>query len=90
MANIIIVHLWVLCNKKRIKSMISYEPLWNTLKLKGISQYQLINKYHVSAGQLSRLRINSYVSTHTLDRLCEILDCKLEDIAVYKKEETDI
>ena len=70
--------------------MISYEPLWNTLKLKGISQYQLINKYHISAGQLSRLRINSYVSTHTVDRLCEILDCKLEDIAVYKKEETDI
>lgn len=66
--------------------MISYEPLWNTLKRKNISQYQLITKYGVSAGQLSRLRANSHVSTHTLDRLCEILDCNLEDIATYRKE----
>lgn len=65
--------------------MISYEPLWVTLKEKGISQYQLINKHHISAGQLSRLRANANVSTHTLDMLCEILDCRLEDIAVYRK-----
>ena len=66
--------------------MISYEPLWNTLKCKNISQYQLINKYGVSAGQLSRLRSNNHVSTHTLDRLCEILDCNLEDVATYQKD----
>ena len=66
--------------------MISYEPLWNTLKCKNISQYQLINKYGVSAGQLSRLRSNNHVSTHTLDRLCEILDCNLEDVAAYQKD----
>ena len=41
--------------------MISYEPLWNTLKLKKISQYQLINKYGISAGQLSQLRANNHV-----------------------------
>ena len=69
--------------------MISYEPLWNTLKEKNVSQYQLINVYGVSAGQLSRLRANNHVSTHTLDRLCEILDCNLEDIATYQKEATD-
>lgn len=68
-----------------MKSMISYEPLWITLKQKGVSQYELINKYSFSAGQLSRLRSNTNVSTHTLNRLCEILDCRLEDIAVYKK-----
>lgn len=66
--------------------MISYEPLWNTLKRKKISQYQLINIYGVSAGQLSRMRANNHVSTHTLERLCEILDCNLEDIATYQKE----
>ncbi len=66
--------------------MISYEPLWETLKEKKISQYELINKYKVSAGQLSRLRKNSNVSTHTLNSLCEILDCSLDDIAKYKKE----
>lgn len=68
--------------------MISYEPLWNTLKAKKISQYQLINKYGISAGQLSRLRSNSHVSTHTLERLCEILDCNLEDIATYQTNST--
>lgn len=48
-------------------AMISYEPLWNTLKQKGVSQYELINKYNFSAGQLSRLRSNTNVSTHTLN-----------------------
>lgn len=65
--------------------MISYSPLWKTLKEKSITQYQLINTYKISAGQLSRLRANNHVSTHTLDRLCEILDCNLEDIATYQK-----
>ncbi len=65
--------------------MISYEPLWHTLEKKNISQYQLINKYKFSAGQLSRLRKNANVSTHTLNTLCEILDCELHDIAIYKK-----
>ncbi len=66
--------------------MISYEPLWNTMKQKKISQYELINRYQFSAGQLSRLRAGNNVSTHTLNRLCEILDCRLEEIAVYKKQ----
>lgn len=66
--------------------MISYEPLWTTLKAKNISQYQLIHKYNISAGQLSRLRSNANVSTHTLDVLCTILDCRLEDIAIFIKD----
>lgn len=66
--------------------MISYEPLWATLKIKNISQYQLIHKYNISAGQLSRLRNNANVSTHTINTLCTILDCRLEDVAVFIKE----
>lgn len=66
--------------------MISYEPLWKTLKDKNITQYQLINTYKISAGQLSRLRANTHVSTHTLERLCEILDCNIENIVTYIKE----
>ena len=65
--------------------MITYDPLWNTMKAKGISQYRLIKEYGISTGQLSRLRTNQHVSTHTLDRLSEILDCQLSDVAVYKK-----
>ncbi|MCB6992083.1 helix-turn-helix transcriptional regulator [bacterium 210820-DFI.6.37] len=67
--------------------MISYEPLWNTLKQKNISQYQLIKKHGVSAGQLSRLRANRNVSTHTINTLCTILSCKVEDIMIFIEED---
>ncbi|MBE6994883.1 MAG: helix-turn-helix transcriptional regulator [Ruminococcaceae bacterium] len=65
--------------------MIVYDKLWDELKRKDISQYKLIKEYHISTGQLDRLRKNDNISTYTLNRLCEILDCKLEDIAEYKK-----
>ena len=63
--------------------MIVYDRLWKTLKEKGVSQYSLIKKYGISTGQLDRLRKDENVSTHTLNVLCRILDCKLEDIAEY-------
>lgn len=66
--------------------MIVYDKLWHTMKEKGISQYALIKKYKISTGQLDRLRKNDNVSTHTLDVLCSILDCNLEDIAEYKEK----
>ncbi len=56
------------------------------MKEKGISQYQLIKEYGFSTGQLDRLRKNENVNSYTLNRLCEILDCRLEDIAEYKKD----
>lgn len=65
--------------------MIVYDRLWETLKRKNISQYKLIKNYNISTGQLDRLRKNGNVSTYTLNQLCEILNCKLEDIAEYKK-----
>lgn len=70
-----------------MRTLISYDRFWITLKEKGISQYQLINQYKISAGQLSRMRANSYISTHTVDVLCNILDCKVEDIMTFYKEE---
>ena len=65
--------------------MIVFDKLWVTLKEKNISQYKLIKEYHISTGQLDRLRKNGNVNCYTLNILCEILDCKLEDIAEYKK-----
>ena len=65
--------------------MITYEKLWDTMKEKQITQYKLINEYHISAGQLSRLRANKHVSTHTLEMLCDILDCKIEDVITFRK-----
>ena len=55
------------------------------MEKKNISQYQLIKEYGFSSGQLSRLRKNNYVSTHTIEVLCDILDCKVEDIMVYRR-----
>lgn len=66
--------------------MITYTPLWKTMKEKNISQYELIKKHNFSAGQLSRLRKNNYISTHTIDVLCEILDCEVKDIIKYEKK----
>ena len=59
---------------------ISYGPLWKTMKEKQISQYKLINHYGISSSQMHRLHKDSYVSTHTIDLLCEILDCRVEDV----------
>jgi DNA-binding Xre family transcriptional regulator len=67
--------------------VIVYDLLWETLKKRGISQYKLIKEYKISAGQLDRLRKNANISTYTLDQLCHILDCRLEDIAEFKKNE---
>lgn len=67
--------------------MIVYDKLWVTLKEKNISQYKLIKTYGISTGQLDRLRKNGNVNTYTLDTLCNILNCKLEDIAEFKNED---
>lgn len=69
--------------------MIIYDKLWDTMKRKGISQYALIKKYHVSPGQITRLKRNESVSTHTIEMFCRILDCKVQDIMEYKKEEKE-
>lgn len=65
--------------------MIVYDRLWQQMKKKGISQYRLLKEFGFSSGQLDRLRKNDNISTYTLNRLCEILDCALEDIAEFKK-----
>lgn len=67
--------------------MIVYNKLWKTLKKKNISQYTLIQKYHVSPGQITRLKRNESVSTHTIDMFCRILDCDITDIMEYTRDE---
>ena len=66
--------------------MIVYNRLWDTMKKQGISQYKLIKDYKISSGQLDRLRKNDNVSTFTLNQLCKILNCNLEDIAEYVED----
>ena len=63
--------------------MISYDNLWNVMKEKGITQYTLIKKYNVSPGQITRLKRNESVSTHSIEVSCKILDCNVGDIMRY-------
>ena len=69
--------------------MISYERLWKTMQKKGVTQYALIHQYRVSPAQITRLKRNESVSTHTVEIFCKILSCKVEDIMEYIPEETD-
>ena len=66
--------------------MIIYDKLWQTMKDKGITQYALIKTYKVSPAQITRLKRNESVSTHTIDTFCKILDCDVSDIMEYVKE----
>lgn len=67
--------------------MIVFDRLWDTMKKKGISQYKLIKEYGISTGQMDRLRKNENVSTYTLNKLCKILNCSLDEIASFVAEE---
>lgn len=69
--------------------MISYEPLYKTLKEKGVSTYKLINEYGISRSLLDRLKHNRPISTVTLNDLCSILKCKVEDVLVFTEDKTD-
>ena len=68
--------------------MISYAPFYETLREKGISTYKLINQFGVSRSLLDRLKHNKPISTVTLNDLCSFLDCHVEDILIYIKDET--
>lgn len=66
--------------------MIVFDKLWITMKEKGVSQYKLIKDYGFSPAQITRLKRNHNINTHTINRLCEILSCNIEDICEYKEE----
>ncbi len=66
--------------------MISYARLWETMRARRITQYALIKDYHVSPAQITRLKRNESVSTHTIDTFCRILHCRVEDIMEYIEE----
>lgn len=66
--------------------MITYRPLYETMKAKNISTYRLVNEYGISRSLLDRLKHDKPISTVTLNDLCTILDCRVEDILLYQKD----
>ncbi|HIS66104.1 MAG TPA: helix-turn-helix transcriptional regulator [Candidatus Scatomorpha merdipullorum] len=67
--------------------MITYDNLWRVMKEKGVSQYALIKRYGISPAQITRLKRNESVSTHTIDMFCRILRCQVGDIMQYVETE---
>jgi len=63
--------------------MISYARLWETMAKQKATTYTLRVKHGISHATVQRLQTDMPVSTHTLNKLCAILDCRLEDIAEY-------
>lgn len=66
--------------------MISYKPFYKTLLDKNLTEYQLIFKHGFSTNILHRMKHGQNITLRTLDALCDILDCEVEDIIVHQKE----
>ena len=67
--------------------MISYSPLWATMERLGASTYTLQVKGGISSSTMRRLKAGESVSTNTLDALCKILNCEIDDIIEYVPDE---
>ena len=63
--------------------MIIYDNFWKTLKDRNISQYKLLVHYGVSNSQISRIKKGAHITTATLEKLCQILQCRDEDIITF-------
>nr|WP_296045699.1 helix-turn-helix transcriptional regulator [uncultured Blautia sp.] len=69
--------------------MIEYSPFWNTLKNSTESTYSLIHKHHVSSAIIDKLRKNKPMNTTTINDLCRILNCQIQDICQYVPSDQD-
>ena len=63
--------------------MIKYDRLWKTMEIRGVTQYDLYTHYNINRSLLDRFRHNKNVEVNTIDRLCAILNCSVEDIMEY-------
>ena len=63
--------------------MIDYSPFWDTLKNSNETTYTLINKHHISSATIDKLRKNKPLNTTTLNDLCRILNCRIDQILEY-------
>ncbi len=63
--------------------MIKFDRLWKTMENKGITTYKLREECGIDSKTVRRLKSNENIETKTLNKLCLVLDCKLEDIAEY-------
>ncbi len=69
--------------------MISYQPFWNTLRSSAESTYTLIKNHRISSSTIDKLRKNRPVNTTTINDLCRILHCRVEDVMEYIESPDD-
>jgi DNA-binding Xre family transcriptional regulator len=84
------VHFKQIINKSQegsVHFVIKYDRLWETMKKRGITQYDLYTHHNINRSQLNRLRHNQNVEVNTIDRLCNILQCKVEEIMEHIPDE---
>lgn len=63
--------------------MITFNKLWKVMKEKGISTYKLREECGIDSKTIRRLKANENMETKTLNKLCSVLNCKIEDIMEY-------
>jgi len=69
--------------------MIVYRRFWETLKASQESTYTLIKNHRISSSTIDKLRKNMPINTTTLNDLCRILHCRVEDILEYIPSDDD-
>ncbi len=69
--------------------MIAYTPFWKTLRERQETTYTLIHHYRISSATIDRIRKGKGISTLTLNDLCRILQCRVEDVLEYIPSEED-
>ncbi len=63
--------------------MVSYEPLWKTMEIKGVTTYALINKHNINPRTVTNLRHNRGITVDTLEKLCKILKCTPNEVLKF-------
>ena len=68
--------------------LISYDPLWKTMERLGATTYTLQLKGGISSSTIRRLKAGQSVSTNTIDALCKLLECGLNEVLDLIQNET--
>ena len=63
--------------------MVSYEPLWETMKARGVTTYTLIEKHRIPSKTIYNLKHNKNITTATIENLCNILKCTPNDVFTF-------
>ena len=69
--------------------MVVYTPFWETLKVSKESTYSLIKNHRISSSTIDKLRNNKPLNTTTINDLCRILNCRVEDVMCYVPSQED-